>query len=384
MPTADGNSPWSGGREAGEGVNLRIGYYLHWLDGPESGVFKKVTLQAAAWQSAGCEVRIFLLTKPGPWWNAGDRTVSGTPIASRTYSSVAGRVSAGLRLIGDIGQWEPDVVYWRNPRYLPGCESVLRRVPVVVEINSDDVAEARLRGLLPFAHAVATRGRLLSRTSGLVCVTHELARRSGIARFEKPLCVIPNGLPLEQFETLPPVVHSRPRLAFLGSPKQVWHGVDRLLEWADRDRDIEFDIIGYGSNDLPEGSVVSPNVRLLGILERHQYSSVLAGCDAAVGTLALERKGLSEASPLKVREYLASGLPAIIGYVDSDFREEVPFLLRIDGSSIASERSRISRFLEAWKGRRVPQRDVARIDAFAKEALRLRFLSDVRARWCVR
>ena len=44
-----------------------------------------------------------------------------------------------------------------------------------------------------------------------------------------------------------------------------------------------------------------------------------------VGTLALQRKGIFEASPLKVREYLSYGLPVLYNYFDSDLESDPTF-----------------------------------------------------------
>lgn len=45
----------------------------------------------------------------------------------------------------------------------------------------------------------------------------------------------------------------------------------------------------------------------------------MRNCQVCIGTLALHRKNMTEASPLKTREYLAHGFPVIIGYKDTAF-----------------------------------------------------------------
>ena len=49
-----------------------------------------------------------------------------------------------------------------------------------------------------------------------------------------------------------------------------------------------------------------------------------------LGSMAFYRNKMFEACPLKVREYVASGLPVILPYADTAFREECPeWVLRL-------------------------------------------------------
>ena len=56
----------------------------------------------------------------------------------------------------------------------------------------------------------------------------------------------------------------------------------------------------------------------------------MSAADVAIGTLSLHTKQMEEACPLKVREYLAWGLPVIIGYKDTEFpAPDTAFLLQL-------------------------------------------------------
>ena len=99
--------------------------------------------------------------------------------------------------------------------------------------------------------------------------------------------------------------------------------------------------------------------------------------DVALGSLALHRNKMEETSSLKVREYLAYGLPVILAGRDSDFRTEVPFILRLPNceGSLTPYVELVRSFGASWIGRRVPRPDVAHIGVGAKESGRLAFLS---------
>jgi hypothetical protein len=113
-------------------------------------------------------------------------------------------------------------------------------------------------------------------------------------------------------------------------------------------------------------------------LSRKEFEPLLARADAAIGTLALHRKAMQEACPLKVREYLAHGLPVVIAYEDTDFvGEDTWFLLRLpnEESNVDHHAADVRAFVERVRGRRVARSEVdGRIGSEAKERRRLAFL----------
>jgi hypothetical protein len=112
-------------------------------------------------------------------------------------------------------------------------------------------------------------------------------------------------------------------------------------------------------------------------MTRREYEPLIAGCTAGIGTLALHRKGMDEACPLKVREYLAYGLPVILGCADADIPKDADYALHIPNTenNVAEHLPEIQSFVESWRGRRVPRTQVAHMDWAAKETSRLRLLA---------
>ena len=131
--------------------------------------------------------------------------------------------------------------------------------------------------------------------------------------------VISNGIDLSAFQPLDAPNNETPRLVFIGTPGYSWHGVDKLVELARTFPDLHIDIVGY--DQLPEHEPLPPNLTLHGYLNADGYRKVMAGCDLAISTLALYRKGMEEACPLKTRECLAYGLPMVLPYVDTDLKD---------------------------------------------------------------
>ena len=67
----------------------------------------------------------------------------------------------------------------------------------------------------------------------------------------------------------------------------------------------------------------SDKVKLYGeITDAQKIHNILSYCDAGLSSFALAEKGMKVATTLKVREYLASGLPVISGHIDGGFPKD--------------------------------------------------------------
>lgn len=287
------------------------------------------------------------------------------------------RFFATRQLARDLIEWSPGLVYHRYDLAYPAFMRVARLFPMVLEINTDDLQEYRLGLAHRSAYNRLTRHQILNRCRGVVYVTGELAALRHFARYDKPARVIGNGLRLDAFPSTPPSKDSHPKVVFMGSSGQAWHGVDKILALARSFPEWRFDLIGPAPSEIH--ATLPPNLIAHGRLHRANYEAIVATADAAVGTLALHRKGMNEASPLKVREYLAYGIPTIIGYQDTDFPEPAPFLLQLPNvpSNVEDHLPSIRRFVEQWKGHRVARADVAHLDVRVKEEARLAFFEEV-------
>lgn len=352
---------------------MRIAYVCHWNLDDGDGVAKKVETQARLWREAGHDATIFSLA-PG---EAQDRD----GIRAFPYGAVSRR-SATSTLARAVRAFAPDLVYLRYDLFLPPIWRLARKAPTVVEVNSDDRAEYRrfvaFRGRRALVYNEVNRRRLLGAAKGLVFVTGELAASPNFFRYDVPSTVIANGIELGNAPT--PAPGHRLRAVFLGTAGQAWHGVDKLATLAREAPELDIDLVGYTEEQLRATVADVPgNLRVHGRLSRSEYEPLLAAADAGIGTLALHRKDMREAAPLKVREYLAAGLPVVIAYDDVDLAGIEPWwILRLpnDEANVAVHVERIRAYLETVRGRRVPREEVeALISWAAKERVRLAFLS---------
>jgi len=363
-------------------IPARIAYLLQMADlSTENGIAKKIHQQAAAWNAAGAQVRIFgQANTPEVWSPPAGVTVALFPKGSpwRRYRQ-AGILCAAVRA------WSPDIIYFRYAYHAPGLPALFRAFPAIAEVNSDDQREYPLTlGPLKNLYHRLTRHRVLSPILGFVPVTRELAR---VAHpFRRPVEVIANAIRLDSLPALPAPPPGFPvNLVFIGSARTPWHGLERIGELARIFPQWQFHVVG---DDVSIWPLVSPqppppNLTFHGTLPRDRYLPLVAAATAALGTFGLYRKGMQEACPLKVREYLALGLPVIGACADTDIPEDADYYLRLPNNAapLAPHRTTIAAFLERWRGRRVPRAAIAHLDTSVKEAARLAFMTRIVSDW---
>lgn len=359
---------------------MRIAYLGQMADvSSENGIAKKLATQAQAWAQAGHEVHYFALAPTAQVWPELRMPATvlprGTPLR---------RVLRSHELCREVVRWRPEIIYFRYAHHSPGLPQLFRRCPTVAEINSNDRAEYSLTlSLGRRMYHRLTRKRILRTVHGFVAVTNELAAQLG--EFHRPSLAIGNSIVLADHPVFPPAAPVQPRIAFIGTTGVPWHGLDRIAELAALLPSVGFELIGITTNAWAALVPAPPpcNIRLHGPLPRTSYTQLLAGCVAALGSLALYRNQMEEACSLKVRECLAGGLPVIGAYRDTDIPDDADYFLRLpnNAESLAPWRERIAAFIDHWHGRRVPRSAIAHLDVSVKEARRLAFMAEIRERF---
>ncbi len=359
---------------------MRIAVLLHWNEGEDSGVFKKVVAQIRTWVTYGAQISVHVISR-GPTLDAWQRHLGGHLLTFHCYrQATTSRWRAWKAAVDAIYAQEPDLVYHRYDLYMPPLKRLAHKLPLVLEINTDDLKEYCLTPSLRCWYNRLTRGLLLQKAAGMIFVTHELSRLPHFSRFGKAFVVIGNGIALQDYPQFPPPCKQTPRLVFLGTGNQPWHGVDKVLRLARHFPEWHFDIIGPAVRPTQQ---VPSNVIIHGLLTRNEYEPLLAQAHVALGTLALHRKGVQEASPLKVREYLAYGLPCIIAYRDTDFPQGAPFILELPNKedNIETNLAAVETFVHKWQSQRVPRDAISHLDAKVKESQRIAFFQEVLRRY---
>lgn len=177
----------------------------------------------------------------------------------------------------------------------------------------------------------------------LVAVTGEIADyEKKRAVFGKPTTyVIGNGIQTKDFQlaTRPPFDGTELNLLMLigGTTETDWHGVDLILDSIEQYKG-NCKVKLWVAGSLSEQMRNHPNVKYLGFCQRDQLNEFCSSIHLAIGSFALQRKGLTEASTLKVREYMARGIPAVIGHSDADLLDFIKegFVFPLDAGKVPS------------------------------------------------
>ena len=354
--------------------SLRIAYVCRYDPYANDGVARKIASQVAAWRGDGAEVELFIVGEDRSGASPHAPALAGRHFL---YRRPLEKLLMNLRLQRAVLRWRPEVVYLRYSTFLPPPGRLVRAVPTVVEVNSDDRAEYRLLTWPQRAFNTINRLIIFSGARGMACVTPELEARIRRDYPDARTATITNGLDALGPPLPAPHSNERPRLVILASQPYPWHGIDKIISLAAVMKECDFDIVG--PSDIRVGDL-PPNVHLHGHLSAQGCEAVLANADVALAGLAFHRIGLSQAAPLKVRDYLAHGLPVIIGYDDPDLRGSPWFALALPNrdENLSSSQEAIRDFVARVRGRRVTPEEVApRIGLAAKERERLRFLAEI-------
>lgn len=230
-----------------------------------------------------------------------------------------------------------EIIYYR---YAPqniafNCYIALmsRGKTLIVENNTNNISEfraggRRISGMLNRLF----EPRVYRRADAVVAFTRELAAYvRELAGPSTRVVMLTNGYDENWVQTGTPerlanwearllsFKGARKLAVFVGHPA-AWHGIDKILTIGQNNPDWALVMIGphirerYG-HLLDSGS--AERFLFLDELDTADLSCVYRFCDLALGSFAMERKGMSEAASLKVREYVFYDLPVVIGHYDA-------------------------------------------------------------------
>ena len=231
-----------------------------------------------------------------------------------------------LRELGRaVRRFRPHVIYERYNLYFPSGVWARRRygVPLLLEVNAPLYEERSrfggiaLPGLARWSEHYTWRGADL-----VLPVTSVLAERVAAAGVDRErIRVIPNGINAESFARLPARddakrslgLENRFVIGFVGFMRE-WHGLDRVLDFIAQ-TPMQPPLHALLVGDGPARAALETRARELGIVDRVTFTGVIPR-EGIPGTLAafdvaLQPAVVDYASPLKLFEYLALGLPII-------------------------------------------------------------------------
>jgi hypothetical protein len=166
--------------------------------------------------------------------------------------------------------------------------------------------------------------KVLERAVGIIGVTPEIVEYE-LSRLTnpKPAYCYPNGIDLGRYRIVQDRRKGIPKFIFVASFDAPWHGVDLLLKELGRTKN-SFELHLVGDISL---KTYSDDNRFVyhGLQDERYIDDLVSKCDVGLGSFALFRKHMTQACPLKIRQYLAMGLPVFSGHIDSGLPVNFPF-----------------------------------------------------------
>ena len=350
-----------------------ITYFVVSYGSESSGVAKKIQDQTKFWNQLGRDFLLYVVTDSvgAPIWDnlVPESIVRIEGKGKYRYLSRTFHLYSALRLTRDI-------FYVRETFPIPYLK--LPKGPKwIVEIQTIQANELKLRSFSRLALYRTLRKWWNKKFDGVIYVSNELSDVLQGSFPKSEDLVISNGVDLDRF-IITDFSHSMNGndFFFMGSLDQDWQGTDQFLELAAVMPEVTFHVVGETKVNHPKLN----NVIFHGQLAVEQYSKIARNCNLAFGTLNQQVTGMNEASPLKVREYLALGLPVVIRYIDTDFHGNHSFILNLpfDNRRLVDFKDEIFKFSSDWQNKRVSNFEVEPfISAKNKENQRIRFFERI-------
>jgi hypothetical protein len=152
---------------------------------------------------------------------------------------------------------------------------------------------------------------------------------------------IQNGVNVDMFTPVSSSCFPKQALRLIGVANlQDYHGYDRVVsaikKWVKlHDRDIVFHIVSPPTialaklRNVVEKNKLNKYIIFHGRKTGEDLNDIFNKCNIAVGTLAWHRINVTQASPLKSREYMARGIPFIYASKDQGIASSLPYALQV-------------------------------------------------------
>lgn len=166
----------------------------------------------------------------------------------------------------------------------------------------------------------------LNKAKAIVAVSKEIADNTIKRISEKErnkVHIVSNGIKTSQIDLVTPKWNDQLNMLMIRGVDSDWHGMDIILEsMKQSSKKLQLFVVGEVSEEKE-----NPDVIYTGRLNAEEISALIKknNIHVGLGSMALFRAGLKEASPLKVRDYLSRGLPVVFNYYDTDISDDESF-----------------------------------------------------------
>lgn len=344
------------------------------------GIISKIRGKVQALRQLGHEATALLLlnrseTLPAPAQGVEYLHLSSGP--GGLFAEAIGRLESGL---------EPtDLVIFRYPMASRALHALLKAHPgrIWLEHNTKEIEELRsnfrkytwrdwlwmarhfdfrdaTENLLALLNEYRWAPRCFALAAGGVGVTNEISQyESGRSKGKAYPChTVSNGIDTGKFSLADPVPYDGSQLVLVmaSTTANEWHGIDRFIRgmahYQGKAR-LRLHLIGRFTStarQLVEQHQLGESVTFHPILAGAELTQLLSQAHLGIGSLGMHRIPLRQGSVLKVKEYMALGMPFLVAHEEVDLigRQEMkPYYLQLPADESPVEIQRVVDFAES-------------------------------------
>lgn len=341
--------------------------FLDWRFPLHHGVPQKHLAQFKEWSKLNMNIEMVVVTPfqfKSEWEKLG--------INAFCYRGAFGRMFQRRKAFRHISRNSKDFLYRRYSILTPWELLSIKRIPTVIELNTNNEFFYSVRSSLLFQLNKICSRSIFKHMLGAVAVTEEISRIYA-PKTKKPIIVITNPLSLTP-QTKSVIKKESPKFqcVFLASASYDWNGVHLLETLIDGIPNVAITLVGLNPRENSKFQFHDP-------IPEEELVDYLKKFDFGIASFDLGRVGLTEAAPLKVRSYLSSGLPVIGRFPDSGISLDNDYYFQVklspNQTQIENKPELIS-FLHENAGRTVMKQEVEHLLVSNIENIRIRTISD--------
>jgi hypothetical protein len=222
----------------------------------------------------------------------------------------------------------------------------------------ETISKITIGNLLNFVQEYLNSKKLKSQAIGLIGVTNEISREESRRNMTLKIQTVSNGIDVTKvnFTKFIPFDGKSLTMTIVASEFAPWHGLDKLLKSLlvyDTHIIIVLNLVGEYISDkdkitIDEINSTNPNItiKILGPKRGKELDDIFSKSTLAIGSLAIYRQKLEEACALKIREYMARGIPFIYSAKDPDIEQNSSFSLELSNDNKPIDFNKIIEFVE--------------------------------------
>jgi len=155
-------------------------------------------------------------------------------------------------------------------------------------------------------------------------VDYELNRVSQI----KPTFVYPNGFDISSREITIDKRNGAPVFLMIATEFSPWQGLELVIDELKVISELfEFHVIGNVSDSQIKRGNGDERFVFHGMRDSGFINEVMGKVDVGIAAYRLDLKGMKQACSLKVRDYLAAGVPVYSGHADATIPDNFPYYI---------------------------------------------------------